>query len=87
MLAAVTKNIVAHGMYEVGGGYYLTQMSISKAVQVVRAIKPLDIEWRPKGGSWHNCRSSLSGVVNVFVESGMGDVKPLELDNFNSIAS
>ena len=86
MLGALTRVIGTCGIIESWGGYWFREMSVSRAVQAVKSIKPLDIEWRPKGGGWHKCRSSLSEDVSVFIRSGMDDVEPLELDEFSSTA-
>lgn len=88
MLGALTKNTAVREILESGIGYYLLRMSISKAVQIVKAIKPLDIVWRLSGGGGlHQCRFSLSDVVSTFARSVMDDVKPLELSRFNGTAT
>jgi hypothetical protein len=83
-LGALIKNMAAQGILEGGRGSF-QGMSASKAAQTVEDIKPLDIEWHPKSGSWHKCHV-LSKCVNAAAISGRSIVKPLELDNFRGTA-
>jgi hypothetical protein len=85
-LGTLTKNMAAQGILKDRTGPYFQGMSVSKAVQAVEDIRPLDIEWRPKSGSWHECRVSLREHMNVVATRGRNGVKPLELDNFKGTA-
>lgn len=84
MLGVLMKHMIAHGILDGGRGCHFQGMSVSKAVQAAKAMKPLDIDWRPKSGGWHQCSFSLSDSVSVFARGVTDDVKPLELDTFDS---